>query len=134
MLKTFDITIPILKGEDNLNQWKVNLKRALQLQKLDKYIFTNVEKPVDAEAIEKWTEERIKVSHALGSSLTDKKIKQMLVNNGWDIAEEDPKVTYDLVLKTVTGISAISTLSLINEVVTIKRSAFATIADFINRI
>jgi hypothetical protein len=134
-MKEIEIKIPLLTGEDNLNIWRVNVLRCLEIHDLDKYILEDVKEPEgDAVTKKKWKSERLTVAHLLGTSLSDKGVERTLLAAGWDISESNPKVTYDLVKKVIPSLTLTSVASMYREIATISRKQFPSMVDYTARL
>ncbi|KAK4220876.1 hypothetical protein QBC38DRAFT_505375 [Podospora fimiseda] len=108
-----DISVPLLTGEDNLEIWKSSLLDALEARGLDDYVLQVVPEPTDA---------------ALA------KIISLLKNNGWQMNEKDPKVTFDLVEKTIHTTGRINAAQMFLEFVQLRRSQFDSMHSYITRL
>ncbi|KAK3364845.1 hypothetical protein B0T24DRAFT_723908 [Lasiosphaeria ovina] len=125
--------IPQLKGTENLTVWRQQLNFALTALRLDKYIKKEVLQPAQAEAKETWIVDRATVNTYLHGTLMNPSVIQMMKAYGWDEMEEDPKVTYDTVIKALEGLGKESRRNMLHEFSSFKREQFATLWDFITR-
>ncbi len=110
-----------LKGEQNLEQWKLILEASLNVHKLSTYIEADVPKPEIEGEKKKWRTERNIVSLLIKQTLTDDSVYQTLMNNGWDPSEKNPYITYSKVLRAVPKISPEAEFDLYAELATMKR-------------
>ena len=62
------------------------------------------------------------------------KVRQTLINHGWDPEEENPKIVYDLVVRAIPKISEEAIGDLVRELGRIDRATFSTIQNYQNRI
>ena len=94
-------TIPMLLGEKNLGQWKLILRQTLEVHHLCQYIDATIPEPQDEDQQLQWETDRATVNLIMTASLTQDTTWQALINNGWDSEEEDPRVTYETVLRAI---------------------------------
>jgi len=91
------IAIPLLKGEKDLPVWRSMVKRAMIIRDPDDYILKEVPELIYPVAKKEWKKIRVVASYILAKSLTksltNDHIQQLLIINGWDIDEQDPKKT-----------------------------------------
>ncbi|KAK1771454.1 hypothetical protein QBC33DRAFT_154695 [Phialemonium atrogriseum] len=120
--------VPLLKGEENLEEWDQLLKLALNLLNLEEYI--EKEHPFTPETKSK----RTMVLFILSSSLTH--VRSQLKNAGWDAtdAKMDPKKLYDLVHRAIPRVSEGAAGQLMKQLCEIKRVNFDSMAKFQDRV
>ncbi|KAN0076024.1 hypothetical protein V8E54_007294 [Elaphomyces granulatus] len=92
-------TIPLLLGEKNLEQWKLILRRTLKDYQLCQYIDTIIPEPQGEDQKRQWEDARAIVNLIITASLIHDATYETLINNGWDTEGEDPKVTYETVMR-----------------------------------
>ncbi|KAN0077893.1 hypothetical protein V8E54_006197 [Elaphomyces granulatus] len=92
-------TIPLLLGENNLEQWKLILRRTLKDYQLCQYIDTIIPEPQGEDQKRQWEDARAIVNLIITASLIHDATYETLINNGWDTEGEDPKVTYETVMR-----------------------------------
>jgi hypothetical protein len=92
-------TIPLLLGEKNLEQWKFILRRTLKDYQLCQYIDAVIPEPQGEDQKRQWEDARAIVNLIITASLIHDATYETLVNHGWDTEGEDPKVTYETVLR-----------------------------------
>lgn len=124
--------IPMLQGEENLDEWKDMLRRHLRVHGLRQYIDQDVPEPLEEEDKLKWETRRAAVGLIMTSTLS--KVRQTLINHGWDPEEENPKIVYDLVVRAIPKISEEAIGDLVRELGRIDRATFSTIQNYQNRI
>ncbi|KAN0071038.1 hypothetical protein V8E54_011203 [Elaphomyces granulatus] len=126
--------IPRLKGEKNLDAWKLILRRTLASYGWLEYITTDVPEPDDATEKRQWTSSRNNVNLLLSASLTEHETYQTMINNGWDPDEPDPKRTYDKVLVAIPRIAEDTVGVLMEEYAGIRRRNFDSFQKFLDRL
>ncbi|KAK3349532.1 hypothetical protein B0T25DRAFT_582452 [Lasiosphaeria hispida] len=128
-------TIPVLRGEDNIERWQGDLLRHLEWDDLEKYIQKDIDTPIedDAEARKEWKRDRIQVCCMINDSLTDPAIKHLLKANGHQTMANDPKKLYDLMVRCVTKTTKSSLFRIVKEYNNIKHKSFATLLNFITK-
>src|ERR1700735_498196 len=126
--------IPKLKGEKNLDAWKLILRRTLASYGWLEYITTDVPEPADATEKRQWTSNRNNVNLLLSASLTEQDTYQTMVNNGWDPDEPNPKATYDKVLVAIPRIAEHTVGVLMEEYAGIRRRNFDSFQKFLDRL
>ncbi|KAK4148332.1 hypothetical protein C8A00DRAFT_39159, partial [Chaetomidium leptoderma] len=126
--------IPLLTGEDNLPTWKSVVRRSFIMNGLWEYLVTDIPEPADPEKLKEWTRDRVQASLILQKSLLNPHIERMLVNNGLDMEEDDPKAIWDLVNQVVPTVTKASMSSLLYEFTRLDRKSFATLFDYINKV
>lgn len=124
--------VPQLKGEENLDYWDLMLKTNLACQDLDKYLESNIPMP-EAEAVrKKWKSDRLKIKIIIVASLQTPGVLTVLENSGWSRKEEDPKVTYDAIMKEIPRLSTDNTLSVIQSFCRIDCGKFESFTKFLD--
>ncbi|KAK0702284.1 hypothetical protein B0H67DRAFT_500354 [Lasiosphaeris hirsuta] len=128
-------TIPVLRGEENIERWQGDLTRHLKWDDLEKYIQQDIEAPaeLDAEARKEWKRDRIQVCCMINDGLTDPAIERLLKANGHQAVANDPKKLYDLVVKCATKTTKSSLFGIVEEYNSIKRKSFTTLLDFMTK-
>jgi hypothetical protein len=94
--------VVVLKGEENLKEWKCNLLEHLELQRLDEFVLNGVDpsNEEDKEAYLRWYEKRLKVRLMIVDSIQP--IHETLENYDWNRERDrDPKAFYDLILRYI---------------------------------
>ncbi|KAK0752891.1 hypothetical protein B0T18DRAFT_423538 [Schizothecium vesticola] len=113
--------------------WKSMLRRALQMQDLLDYIKTDLPEPEEAEAKKTWSKERAKVAYIITTSLMDPRVQSRLLNNGYDMDEEDPKKIYDLVERVIPAVTRSNMASIFIEFTRLDRTKFDSLDAFVER-
>ena len=126
--------IPKLRGEKNLDAWKLILCRTLASYGWLEYITTDVPEPDDATEKRQWILSRNNVNLLLSASLTEHETYQTMINNGWDPDEPDPKRTYDKVLVAIPRIAEDTVGVLMEEYAGIRRRNFDSLQKFLDRL
>ena len=90
---------PITFREKNLEQWKFILRRTLKDYQLCQYIDAVIPEPQGEDQKRQWEDARAIVNLIITASLIHDATYETLVNHGWDTEGEDPKVTYETVLR-----------------------------------
>jgi hypothetical protein len=98
-------TIPLLLGEKNLEQWKFILRRTLKDIQLCQYIDAVIPEPQGEDQKRQWEDDRAIANLLITASLTHDTTWQTLINNGWNPEEEDPRATYETVLRAILMVS-----------------------------
>ncbi|KAF9063062.1 hypothetical protein BDP27DRAFT_1480036 [Rhodocollybia butyracea] len=107
-------SVPLLKGESNLEEWKDILIRTLELHGLEYYVQTEVPEPADPAVREQWKCDRAKVNLLLKRSTP--LVQNTLEAAGWNrFAAEDPKALYELILRVIPNVSANATGDMVTE-------------------
>jgi hypothetical protein len=127
------IVVPVLKGKENLQSWKSLVKRALAMRDLDQYIIEDIP-PATAslEKMKEWKKDRNLAAYIMTRS-SSPEVEQLLINNGWDIDEQNPKAIWDKVLEAVPTLTEDATGSLLYEFTHCKRTEFDSLEAYINR-
>lgn len=126
--------IPKLKGERNLDAWKLIFRRTLASYGWLEYITTDVPEPEDATKKKQWISNRNNVNLLLCASLTEHDTYQTLINNGWDPDEPNPKKTYDKILVAIPKIAEDTVGVLMEEYAGIRRRNFDSFQKFLDRL
>jgi hypothetical protein len=126
--------IPLLTGEGNLPTWRSVVRRSFIMNGLWEYLVTDIPKPTNPEELKKWTRDRVQASLILQKSLLHPHIERMLVNNGLDMEEDDPKAIWDLVNQVIPTVTKASMSSLLYEFTRLDRKSFGTLFDYINKV
>jgi hypothetical protein len=95
-------SVVVLKGEENLKEWKCNLLEHLELQRLNEFVLDGVDpsNEEDKKAYLRWYEKRLKVRLMIVDFIQP--IHETLENYGWDREKDrDPKAFYDLILRYI---------------------------------
>lgn len=130
----YDISVPLLTGEDNLETWKTILLNALEAKGLQDYVLENVPQPTDAAQAKIWHQERALTRHILVTSLMEPRIVSLLKNNGWQMTEKDPKATFDLVERTIPTVGRINAARMFQEFVQLRRPQFDSMHAYVHRL
>ncbi len=123
-----------LKGEQNLEQQKLILKVLLSMYKLSIYIKQNILELKGEVKKDKQYIERSIISLLIKQTLTEESVYQILVNNGQELIEKNPYVTYQKVLKVVLKVLLEVEFDLLIELKTLKRYNFKMLYKLIVRI
>lgn len=126
--------IPMLLGEKNLEQWKSILRRTLKVHRLCQYIDTVIPEPQGEDQQLQWESDRATINLIMAASLTHSTTHQTLINNGWNPEEEDPKVTYETILRAIPKVSEDAIGALMTEFGRIQRDQFDSFEAFVTRI
>jgi hypothetical protein len=97
--------IPLLLGEKNLEQWMFILRRTLKDIQLCQYIDAVIPEPHGEDQKCQWEDDRAIANLLITASLTHDTTWQTLINNGWNPEEEDPRATYETVLRAIPMVS-----------------------------
>lgn len=125
--------IPLLKGEENLEEWKDLLIDTLTIQDLDRYILTDVPQPEAQDDAQLWRINRAKVMLIIKGSLTH--VSKTLESAGWNRFEEkNPKKLYDLIQSAIPRVSADAAGDLVAEFGHINVRSFDTLQAYQTRL
>jgi hypothetical protein len=94
--------VVVLKGEKNLKEWKCNLLKHLELQRLDEFVLDGVDPPneKDEETYLRWYEKKLKIRLIIVDFIQP--IYKTLENYGWNRERDrNPKAFYDLILRYI---------------------------------
>jgi hypothetical protein len=126
--------IPMLLGEKNLERWRLILRQTLKVHRLCQYIDATIPEPQDGAQKLLWETNRATVNLIMTASLTHDATYQTLINNGWDPEEEDPRATYETVLRAIPRVSEDAVGSLMTEFARIQRDQFDSFEAFVTQI
>ncbi|KAJ4344224.1 hypothetical protein N0V85_009810, partial [Neurospora sp. IMI 360204] len=134
-------TLVPLKGESNLDAWARALKVQLASLGLKPYITTTMPAPEvkaatkteDEKALAKWHMDRAKVMGVIHSTINNDNIQSILMINGWDEDNDDPKYLFDLIRNSISSVTNEAKSDVLDEYQTLKRASFASLESFLMR-
>ncbi|KAK3946960.1 hypothetical protein QBC32DRAFT_366099 [Pseudoneurospora amorphoporcata] len=119
--------------------------RALKVQLaslgLKPYITTTIPTPEvkaatkteDEKALAKWHIDRAKVMGVIHSTINNDNIQSILIINGWDEDNDDPKYLFDLIRNSISSVTNEAKSDVLNEYQTLKRASFTSLESFLMR-
>ena len=126
---------PVLKGAEDLELWDMFLLRYLDFYGLSAYLKDDVREPLIGSGRADWKKQRARVNYLLLSTITDPDIIVTLKLYNWDIKEENPKVTYDLVKRVFDQSTRSANCGkLFADFVALRRDQCASMGDYLQRI
>ncbi|KAJ4399891.1 hypothetical protein N0V85_005887 [Neurospora sp. IMI 360204] len=126
---------PFLKGPDDLELWDMFFLRCLDFYGLSFYLKDDVREPLIGPGKDDWKKQRARVNYILLSTLTDPDVIVTLKLYNWNIKEEDPKVTYDLVKRVFAhGTSNDNCGKLFSDFVALRRDQCASMGEYLHRL
>ena len=93
-----------MKGKENVVEWKASARKALIIIGLWQYVY----KPESIIPTVELTEERIEINKTRATVViqnTLSKVRQRLLNVGWDEESCKPKYHWEIVLKVIPAVS-----------------------------
>lgn len=124
--------IHLLRGEENITDWELQLFNTLKWHGLIEYITTDVPEPADPTENLKWKRNRLATNLLMVPSL--EKVSAKLETAGWDkLKEDNPKVIYDLVKKVISKTTEDALSSLVVEFSHLDRAKFSSLEEFQKR-
>jgi hypothetical protein len=126
--------IPKLRGERNLDAWKLILRCTLDTYGWLGYITTDIPEPEDANEKSQWKTNRCNVNLILKATLIEADTYQTLINNSWDLDDPNPKTMYDKVLIAIPKVAEDTVGVLMEEFTGIRRCNFDSFQKFLDRL
>ncbi|KAH7632585.1 hypothetical protein SMAC4_13318 [Sordaria macrospora] len=126
---------PFLKGPEDLELWDMFLMTYLDFYGLSSYLKDDVREPLIGPGRDDWKKQRARVNYILLNTIADPDVIVTLKLYNWDIKEENPKVTYDLVKRVFaqkTG--SVHCGKLFSDFVALRRDQCASMGDYLQRL
>lgn len=126
---------PQLLGKENLEEWMVAVQYYFQWHGINQYLAASIAEPEDAVEKQRWERDRLKGTIILHSTLTNKKIRELLTNSGWNPHKDrDPGAIYSLVTRTIPSKHEEALFHLYVEFVSLNRAKYDSLAAFESRV
>ncbi|KAK3954747.1 hypothetical protein QBC32DRAFT_382990 [Pseudoneurospora amorphoporcata] len=126
---------PCLRGPEDLELWDMFLINYLDFYGLSSYLKDNVREPLIGPGRDDWKKQRARVNYILLSTITDSDVIVTLKLYNWDIKEENPKVTYDLVKRVFArNTGSVNCAKLFGDFVALRRDQCASMGDYLERL
>ena len=133
--------IPNLKGEENLEEWDRLIKSHLRLHKCLDFVKTGSKIPTIVadeneadfqERLELWEDRRTRTFIVIETSASA--VMTIIKNNGYDVDNEDPKILYDAIHRTLSKTSSESITTLIRELINVNTDKFESLQKYLDRV
>ena len=124
---------PVLKGPEDLELWDMFLINYLDFYDLSSHLKDNVREPLIGPGRDAWKKQRARVNYILlGTIVAEPDVIVTLKLYNWDIKEENPKVTYDLVKRVFAqNTGSVNCRKIFAEFVALRRDQCASMGEYL---
>ncbi|KAJ9139214.1 hypothetical protein NKR23_g8113 [Pleurostoma richardsiae] len=123
--------IPFLLGTKNLEEWKNKIMHAMAYNNLERHMRDYIAQPGGAAEAAVWHRERLNARILIKTSLA--LIRDMLVAEGWDEDEPDPKLLFEAIGDLTAAMDELPVSTLMNELCHIDCLDFSSLAKYQSR-